>query len=105
MAVVLVNVIHVLYRTLITTQNFLINHTGTIVSQEHGVGIDVRTDFQLDSVIALDGFQRSTVTTKIDGTLDNSRLRLCTPDTQGHLLGIRTEQVQGLSRLEALLLS
>ena len=75
-------------------------HVLTVVTQEHLVGIDIRTDFQLCCGI-LAGIivaQGGTITAAIDGTTNVYGVVFFTGDTDRHRLGIGTEGVQGLCR-------
>ncbi len=75
-----------------------IHHILTIVTHEHPVSDDIRADLQLQKRILLVrvGYQCGTVATHIDGTTDHRSIIRLSCHTDRHLLGIRTESVQGI---------
>ena len=80
----------------------ILDHVGTIVAQEHIVGNHVGTNLQFHHRFSLDSRQRSTVTATIDrATNDGRMIRIRTRHTDRHLLGIRTEGIEGFRRVAA----
>ena len=85
----------------------ILDHVLAIVAEEHVVGRDVRADLQLHQrILGIVGIaylgrvflQRGTVTANKDRALDADRLGFCSRHTDGHLLGVGAEIVQGLCR-------
>ena len=80
-------------------ENGFIHHHFTVIAQEHLVSPHMGTNLQLYHRIVLLGGQRRTVTTYEDRTLDDGgMISIFTLQTDGHLLSIGTEGVQGIDR-------
>ena len=82
----------------------ILNHVGTIVTQEHIVSYHVGANLQFHQRFRLDSRQCrqcSAVTTTVDSTTDDGRLCVGTRYTDRYLLGIGTEGVEGFRRVAA----
>ena len=80
-----------------------IDHIGTIITHKYIVGINIWTNLQLgESVfVGIVIMERSTVTSAIDGTANDSGLCRLSTDKDGNRLGNRTERIQSLHRVTA----
>ena len=80
-----------------------LNHVRTIVAEECVVNNNMRANLNVSEVFATTTAtcsgctwtQRGTVTTHIEGSVNDGRIIFRTPDEDRHLLGIGTEEVEG----------
>ena len=87
---------HAVEISVIELEVVLVDHALAIVAQEYVVGNDVRAYFQLNHRLLLLRGERSTVAAHEDGAVDDGRMVFVSAcQTDGHLLGIGTEGIEG----------
>ena len=72
-----------------------LHHVLAIITEEHILGNDIRTDLQFHHWLLHGGSQGRAVAADIDGTADSRRVILRSIQAERHLLGIGTELIEG----------